>query len=443
MSFRISRDKLIIFAYFIGVILTGSFLLMLPFAWDGAMPLGYVDALFTSTSAVCVTGLITVDTALYTRFGQIVIAALIQAGGLGLVTFAILYVVSPRRKISLVNTAIIKDYYLEEIEYDPKVIIRNILAITFAIEAIGAAFLYWRFRNVPGAPFMAVFHAISAFCNAGFSTFSSNLEGYVGDATVNITIMLLIISGGLGFIVIGDIRKRLLGEKKRLSTHSRIALAVTAALVMGGAVFFFLLEYGHSMKGLPLGSKVLASFFASVTPRTAGFDTIIPSKFSDASILVTIVLMFIGASPGSTGGGIKTTTFFVLVMTALRGVDDDGHLNIGKRAISSATILKAVGILGKGVMIIMLSTTAILLLERVAVVTGKIGLVEVLYEVVSAFGTVGLSLGITADLTSAAKLVLVFTMFSGRVGLFAMSLPSAQRRLAQYARLPEADVMVG
>jgi trk system potassium uptake protein TrkH len=443
MSFRISSDKVIIFSYFIGIILGGAALLMLPFSWAGPSPLRFIDALFTSTSAVCVTGLITVDTALYTRFGQTVIALLIQFGGLGIITFATIYVAAPKKKISLVNRAIIKDYYLEEVEYEPKEIIKHILVITAAIEGMGALVLYWRFRNLDGALFIAVFHAVSAFCNAGFSTFSTNLEGYVGDPAVNITIMLLIISGGLGFIVIRDVMKRLSRKTHRLTTHSRIAIATTLFLVFGGAIFFFALESGHDMRGLPIGTKVLASFFMSVTPRTAGFDTIAPARMSDASVLMTMLLMFVGACPGSTGGGIKATTLFVLVFAALRGVDEEGKLVVGKRSIGSPTIIKAMGILGKGVMIVLASTTALLLVERQAVIAGAMGLVEALFEVISAFGTVGLSLGITSSLQPAAKMIIILTMFAGRVGLFAMSLPNSRRYVLKNAHLPDAGVMVG
>jgi trk system potassium uptake protein TrkH len=443
MPFRVSSDKFVIFSYFVGIILAGSLLLSLPFAWKGSVSLPYIDALFTATSAVCVTGLITVDTALYSRFGQAVIVLLIQFGGLGIITFATMYLAGPRRKISLVNRAIIKDYYLEEVEYNPKVIIRQILLVTLAIEGMGAFVLWLSFRGLPDSLFVAVFHAVSAFCNAGFSTFSTNLEGYVGDLPVNLTMMLLIVLGGLGFIVFRDLLKRWTGKKRRLSTHTRIVLAMTAFLILGGALVFFILESGHAFKGLSTGTKILASFLQSVAPRTAGFDTVLPAKMGEASTLVTMILMFVGASPGSTGGGIKTTTFFILVMAALRGVDEGGRLNVGQRAISPASTLKALGILGKGLLIVFVSASAILLLERQALAAGRFGLIDILYEVISAFGTVGLSLGPTPMLVPAAKFILILTMFAGRVGLFAMALPSAKRHLARYASLPEAGVLVG
>lgn len=440
---RISRDKAIILSYFSGIILAGSALLMLPLSWKGPLPLHYIDALFTSTSAVCVTGLITVDTALYTRFGQAVIMALIQAGGLGIITFATLYVALPHKKISLVNSRMIKDFYIGEVEYSPKAIIRSILIVTFSIETLGFLLLLCRFGSLDDGAFVALFHSVSAFCNAGFSTFSTNLEGYVGDPLVSIAVMLLIISGGLGFLVFRDMGKVLVRRKRFLSTHSRIVLGMTSLLVVAGAAVFFFLESLHSLRGQALGTKVLASFFMSVTPRTAGFDTIAPSRLSDASTLLTMFLMFVGASPGSTGGGVKTTTLFILAMAALRGTDEEGRLAIGRRSISPGNILKAVGIVGKGILIVFASTILVLVFEKPFVSTGQIGLVEVLFEVISAFGTVGLSLGITPGLVSASKLVLVGTMFAGRIGLFAMSLPARDRRIEHYVGLPETDVMIG
>jgi trk system potassium uptake protein TrkH len=443
MSIRLSRDKITILSYFSGIILAGSFLLMLPVSWKGPAPLSYIDALFTSTSAVCVTGLITVDTALYSRFGQAVIAGLIQFGGLGIITFATIYVALPNKRISLVNRSMIRDLYLDEVEHNPKAIVRDILVATVGIEAIGFIFLLFRFGSLPDGAFIALFHAISAFCNAGFSTFSTSLEAYVADPLVTITIMCLIVLGGLGFIVLRDLAARARGRKRRLSTHSRVVLAMTAFLVFGGAAVFLYIEGGHSMRGLGPGAKVLAAFFQSVTPRTAGFDTIATNRLSDASVLITIILMFIGASPGSTGGGVKTTTFFILVMTALRGVDDEGNLALGKRSIGPGNIIKALRVLAKGVLIVLLSTTLVLVFERGPVAAGVIGLTEVLFEVVSAFGTVGLSLGITSSLLDASKLVIILTMFAGRIGLFAMSLPAGERRIERYARLPESDLLIG
>ncbi|HRY72145.1 MAG TPA: potassium transporter TrkG [Spirochaetia bacterium] len=443
MRLRISSEKLFIFSYFIGIILAGACLLMLPAAWRGPAPLRFIDALFTSTSAVCVTGLITVDTALYTRLGQSVIALLIQFGGLGIITFATIYVTLPRKRISLVNRGIIKQYYIEEIEYNPKLIIKHILVSTLAIETLGAALLYPRFRGEPQAVFTSAFHAVSAFCNAGFSTFPDSLESRVSDPVVNLVVMSLIVAGGIGFTTLRDIGKRATGSKRRLSTQTKVVLSTTAVLLLGGAAVYYVLEAGHAYRGMPPGERLMAAAFQSVTPRTAGFDTVPQSRLSDASVLVTMILMFIGASPGSTGGGVKTTTLFIVVLAALRGVDEKSRLAVGRRAIPTTTILKAFSIIGKAVLLVVASATALLAMERHAVVSGDLGLVEVLFESISAFGTVGLSLGITARLSAAGKLVLVLTMFAGRVGLFAMALPKPRGSLERYVDLPSTDMMTG
>lgn len=442
MKLRISSTKIVIFGYFIGIILLGSLLLKLPFSWKGETPLRYIDALFTSTSAVCVTGLITVDTARYSRFGQAMIALLIQTGGLGIITFATVYLAAPRKRISLVNRSIIKDYYIDEVEYNPKEMIRHILTTTFAIEAIGALFLYIRFRDLPDGPFLAVFHAVSAFCNAGFSTFSTNLEGYAADPIVNFSIIALIVSGGIGFIVMKDIALKLRGKKRRLSYHSKMALGMTAILIALGAAAFLFLEHRRAFAALTPGQKVMAAMFQSVTPRTAGFDTILQSAFSTPSVLLTIILMFIGASPGSTGGGVKTTTFMVAVLAAFKGTDESDKLIVGKRSIPSSAIVKAVGIIGKGLAIVVVGVVLVLVAER-GRPGAQVSLSQALFEVVSAFGTVGLSLGITGSLGDAAKSVLILTMFAGRVGLFAMSLPRSSRRVERYADLPGTDVLIG
>ena len=441
MNIRIGRDRLLLLGYFLGTIILGSFLLKLPVAWNGSGKLHYIDALFTSTSAVCVTGLITVDTADYSRFGQAVILCLIQMGGLGLITFATLYIALPRRRISIVSRGLISDYTLSEVEYQPKKIISSILGLTLAIEGLGMVILNFSFGK-RGLPFfVSAFHAVSAFCNAGFSTFSNNLEDFAIDPIVNFAIMTLIILGGIGFIVMRDIGKILSRERTHLSYHSAIVLKTTTALILLGAATLLALEYRATLSGMTLGQKVMASLFASVTPRTAGFDTIAPNRFSTGSILVTILLMFIGASPASTGGGVKTTTFFILLMTAFRYRDGSDSLDYRGRAIGGHTVFKAVGIVVKGLAIVFIAAILIEVMERAR--GNALPTIDVIYEVVSAFATVGLSLGITPSLGETSKLVLILTMFIGRVGLFAMALPRSGRKVEGYASLPSADLMLG
>lgn len=441
MNIRIGRDRLLLLGYFLGTIILGSFLLELPIAWNGSGRLHYIDALFTSTSAVCVTGLITVNTADFSRFGQTVIMCLIQMGGLGLITFATLYIALPRRRISIVSRGLISDYTLSEVEYQPKKIIRSILGLTLVIEALGMLLLNLSFGKMKLPFFVSAFHAVSAFCNAGFSTFPDNLERFALDPLVNFTMIALIVLGGIGFIVMRDIGKILSGERTHLSYHSAIVLKTTTVLIVLGAAAILALEYRTTLSGMTLGQKVMASLFASVTPRTAGFDTIAPNRFSTGSILITILLMFIGASPASTGGGVKTTTFFILLMTAFRYRDGSDSLDYRGRAIGGHTVFKAVGIVVKGLAIVFI---AVILIEVMEKARGNTLLtINVIYEVVSAFATVGLSLGITPNLGETSKMVLILTMFIGRVGLFAMALPRSGPKVEGYARLPSADLMLG
>ncbi|MDP2791651.1 MAG: TrkH family potassium uptake protein [Rectinemataceae bacterium] len=441
MTLRIRSDKTVILSYFSFVILFGASLLKLPFSWKGPEPLAWIDALFTSTSAVCVTGLASVDTALYTRFGQAIVALLIQTGGLGIIAFATLYVVIPRKRISLLNRGIIKDFYVDEVEHRPRLIIRDILLLTVAIELIGASLLYIRFSRYEDAVFISLFHAISAFCNAGFSTFSTNLEGFVTDPIVNYTIAGLITLGGIGFIVMRDVGNRIAGRKQHLSHHSKIVLLMSFLLLSIGAVAFYFLETNGSMKNMTIFQRITASIFQSVTPRTAGFDTIPQNTLTQGSVLLTLLLMFIGASPASTGGGIKTTTFFIILLAGFRDLDPKDKINLHGRSISARRVIKAFSIAVKGLAIVFVSVILLLLTESSGNRPNQ--LIGIVFEVISAFGTVGLSLGLTAGLSVAGKTVIILTMFAGRVGLFAMSLPRPAKAVEHFAELPSTDLLIG
>lgn len=427
------------------MIILGSGLLSLPGSWSGPKPLFYIDALFTATSAVCVTGLITVDTSAYTVFGQTVIALLIQMGGLGIISFATIFIAMPRRKISLLNRGMIKDLYMDEVESNPKTIVKHIILVTLSFEALGGLLLYFRFRKA-GAErpvFVAAFHAVSAFCNAGFSTFPDNLERFVRDPWVNLTVLALLISGGIGFLVLQDIGKVAAGTRRRLSDHSRIAISVTAALLLVGTLFFFCLERSRAYSNLPFADKLMAAFFQAATPRTAGFDTVPQATLTGSSVFMIMLLMFIGGSPGSTAGGVKTTTIFVAASAAFSRMDRQWGLKMNGRTIPPRLALKSFGVLGKAVSIAFLSVLALLAAESDRLAAGSFSFMELLFESISAFGTVGLSLGATFKLCAASKAILILTMFAGRVGLFAMSLPSARERVERFMGYPEANLMIG
>jgi len=437
LRLRIASDKILIFSFFISVILLGSLILALPGIYN-ADRLHYIDALFTATSAVCVTGLITVDTASFSIIGQIVIMLLIQVGGLGIITFATVFLAAPRRRISIVGRGVIGEYALSEVEYQPKIIIRSIIKYTFIFEAIGFLLYTLAFGIKGRSLFDALFHAVSAFCNAGFSTFSNSLESYLTNPLVNLNTIALIITGGLGFLVIKDLRKFLSGQRTHLSYHSAIVLRTTIGLLVAGTAAFFILENSHSMSGLSLPQKLMASLFQATTPRTAGFDTIAQGKLNQGSQLLTMLLMFIGASPASTGGGIKTSTFYILVITAFRYRDSSDLVSHGKRKIAPRLIFKAVGIVVKAILVILSASILIIIAES----GSGISLADALFEIISAFGTVGLSKGITGNLHSFSKLILIVTMFIGRVGLFALALPRTRRDVDGYAELPFAEVLL-
>jgi trk system potassium uptake protein TrkH len=408
--------------------------------------LHFIDALFTSTSAVCVTGLASVDTSLYSSFGLTTIMLLIQFGGLGLITFTTVYIMLPRKRISLVNRGIVKDFSIDEIDSDPKRIIRNIVLVTFGAEAIGSLSLWMAFRaqGVPNALFVAVFHAVSAFCNAGFSPFRDNLESYAENAQVVLTVCALIVTGGLGFIVCEDVVKRVLGRKRMLSAYSVTVLKTTAFLLALGFVFFLAMEWRGAYGALnPIG-KALAALFQSVTPRTAGFDTIPQTSLTGFSVLGTIMLMFIGGSSGSTAGGIKTSTAYILFMLGWKGTDStNGSLVVRKRAIPNATIVKAVQVFFKAIAFVSLSVSLVCLSENARIAAGEIKLTQVIFECVSAFGTVGLSLGLTMNLSVWSKIIIILTMFVGRVGLVTMAVPAPGKRIEQLVDFATADHIVG
>lgn len=440
MRYRMSADKFSVLSYFLSVILLGSLLLVLPCSWAGPGALSFLDALFTSTSAVCVTGLIVVDTAQFSRFGQIVIALLIQFGGLGIVTFATLYVAIPRRRVSLVNRGLIKQMYIHEVESNPRHIIRNIVFLTMSLELMGFLILRACFKasGVEAYTFAAAFHAISAFCNAGFSTFSDSLVGFSGDWVVTLTIGLLIVFGGLGFVVMQDIGRVFMRTKRRLSYHTKIVLAMTAILILVGLAAFYILEYDRAYVTMSIPEKLLSALFQSITTRTAGFETLPQASLGLPSVVIILFLMFTGGSPGSTAGGIKTTTMFMVVVTAFRGPEEDGSLTYKGGALSAHSVSKSFSIITKALVTISLAFVIVLVLEG-----DSMAFVDLLFEVVSAFGTVGLSRGVTGDLGSFTKMVIIMTMFIGRVGLFAMAITHSSSRIERFAEYPHEHLLLG
>lgn len=436
-------EKTILFAYFIVLIFSGSIALSTPTAWAGEEPLSYLDALFTSVSAVCVTGLITVDTAAYTRFGQAVILVLIQTGGLGILTFSTLFLLFPGNRISFRNRKLIKDYYMESIEYEPRKILRNILLLTFGVEAVGALALYTQFSGIESGLFVSVFHAVSAFCNAGFSTFSTNLEGWSGNAAVLVPVMLLVVSGGLSFAVIHDLYARVTGATGRLTLHAKIVLGMTSILIAGGFLFFFLAERHGIFEGKPSSFAVLNSLFLSVTPRTAGFNTVPMDGLSLGSKAVNLVLMFVGAAPASIAGGVKVTTFFLILLIIFRGVDENGEIRLVHRRLDARSLSHANMFMLKALFILTAAVIGLTVTEGGRDQGRSADFLAIVFEAVSAFGTVGLSLGLTPFLSDAGKVIIILTMFAGRVGLVSMAIPVPGRQAERLIEYPKGEVMIG
>jgi trk system potassium uptake protein TrkH len=423
------------------VILFGALLLTLPRATQDGLGLPFLNAAFTATSAVCVTGLVVVDTGTtFTLFGQWVILLLIQVGGLGFMTFATMFAMILGKRITLKERLLLQEA-LNQVSVEGVVrLTKSVLQISFAIEAIGALILTLRWYSDFGwskALYYGVFHSISAFNNAGFDLFGnfSSLTAFVGDPFINITIMLLIICGGLGFIVLAD----LLAHPKKFRLHTKIVLQVSGVLILLGAVVILIMEFTNpkTLGPLPLGTKVLAALFQSVSPRTAGFNTLNLSGMYDTTLLTMIVFMFIGASPGSTGGGIKTTTFISIVLSVLSTYRSDPHVVLEGRTIPKDVIQKAWAITTSAAILIFIIISILSLTE-------KSDLLTVLFEVTSAFGTVGLSLGITPTLTNVGKMAIILTMFIGRVGPLTLAFVLSQKKNKQaHIKYPDERIMIG
>ncbi len=447
LSKFLSPTRIFVFS-FAGVILLGGILLWLPFSAPEGH-LRFVDALFTSTSAVCVTGLIVVDTPKdLSTSGQVITMLLIQIGGLGIITFSTVFFVLMGRGVSFKGREIVQSTFLHTPQRDFIVIARAVLWFTFVTEAIGTLFLFIRFSqefSIGMAFYTALYHAVSAFNNAGFSLFSDNLIGYQGDLIVNLTIMGLIVHGGIGFIVQYEVLRRLRGIQKRLSVHARIVLITTAILIISGAILFYVFERNHIIKGAPPLTKILISLFQSVTPRTAGFNTVDIGILTNATILLMIVLMFIGASPGSTGGGVKTTSAAILVMLMWNRMKGSVEVNMFNRTIPREIVSRTVSI-------IFASAFSVAIIWSVLLIAGGGKLptpetrslfVEYLFDTVSAFGTVGLSMGITPKLNDLQKYALILMMFAGRVGPLTLAFSLSREAGKKNLTLAEEGVMVG
>ncbi|MCK5451453.1 MAG: hypothetical protein KAI70_06780, partial [Candidatus Omnitrophica bacterium] len=431
-------------------IIIGTIVLSLPIATSTGERLSLTDSLFTATSATCVTGLTVMDTGRsFSSFGKWVIFILFQAGGLGIMTFSTLFAVMLGRKIRFQETDVIKSTLDKHNILGLKKLITYILSITLIVEVIGALSLFLRWRtitdwNLPVLIERSVFHSVSAFCNAGFSLFQTSLEQFRVDPYINITMMSLIIVGGIGFIVIMDIMGLFIKKAppRKLSVHSKIVLTMSGVLIVAGAIFLLVFEKDSLMKMMTWPEKIYAGLFQSVTARTAGFNTLNIGKLTTPSMVIIMFLMFIGASPGSTGGGIKTCTFAVIAATVLAMLKSQKRVKMFGRSIPKQIIRESLVIFFLAASWIFIVT--IILTYFGGNFTSKEGsLTKALFEVVSAFGTVGLSTGITEGLSDIGKICISMTMFAGRVGTLTLALAIAFKERKDKYIYPEENVMVG
>jgi trk system potassium uptake protein len=434
----------VIASSFAGTILVGTVLLALPVATAERQGTALLDALFTATSAVCVTGLNVLDTPKhFSTFGQVVLMGLMQVGGLGIMTFSTFLAIALGRRMGMQGRVVMQDLLEERNIETVKSTIVGILKMTFTVEAIGALVLTWAWY-APGdglqrALFLGVFHSVSAFNNAGFALFSDSLMQYRGDVLINLSFTTLVILGGLGFTVIsGLLEWRFWGKAlvPRLSCHSRLVLTTTGILLVGGTLMFFMAEYAKSITELSWTELLLSSYFQAVTSRTAGFNTIDTASLTDVSLFITIILMFIGASPTGTGGGVKTSTFALLVLSVRAILRQREEVEVYYRTIPRETVHKALVIITFSFSLINLFTIALLF-------TDGARFLPTMFEVVSAFGTVGLSMGLTPSLTAAGKVIIIVVMFIGRIGPLTMAVALGEQPDRARFAYPTERVMVG
>lgn len=429
---------------FLIVILVGAVILMLPISSRSGEWTSPLSALFTATSATCVTGLIVVDTYQHwSVFGQVIILVMIQIGGLGFITLGVLFSIFLKQRIGLEKRNLIQESVSAMHLSGAVKLVKNIVKGTLVMEGIGAVLLSSRFiprMGIIEGIYNGVFHSVSAFCNAGFDLMGkyeeySSLTMYYDDVVVNITIMALIVLGGLGFIVWEEIKTNKLRFRK-YSLHSRLVLVMTTILIFGGAVLYWLFERNNLMQGMNLYEKSITSLFASVTARTAGFNTLDLEGMTQASKLLTAILMFIGGSPGSTAGGVKTTTLLVMIVYIWSNLRNASGCNIFGRRISDEDIKKSSMVFGLNLFL------AVVVLVFISA-SQEFVIEDLMLEVFSAIGTVGLSTGITRQLNIFSRILIIILMYCGRIGSMTFALSFTYKGESAPVLYPEERINVG
>ena len=440
-------------AGFILLIMMGTGLLMLPAAATGNR-LGLTDALFTATSASCVTGLAVVDTGRdLSIFGQAVLLFLIQTGGLGIMTLSTLFLMAAGKRPGLTGQILIKDSFTHSRERPLSAILRDVFLFVFAIEGAGMVLMFFRFipeRELSEAFHLSLFHSVSAFCNAGFSTFPDSFMGYREDWVLNLIISFLIICGGIGFPVLSELKQKQnfpFGRRGRwslLSLHSKIVISATIILLFISSVSILLMEWNNTLSSLSVSGRFLAAFFQAVSVRTAGFNTLPIGDMANESLFLMMLLMFIGACPGSCGGGIKITTFVTLVQLGISRLRGKERPQIFCRTIPRASVEKAVSVVMISSLVVTGGSLALMMTElgETPHPMSRGMFLELSFDVVSAVGTVGLSTGVTGKLTVAGKSVITLMMFMGRLGPLVIAIAVSRQNTSRYY-YAEENIMVG
>lgn len=442
----------VLILYYGLAIFIGAGLLTLPFAAHGES-LSFLDALFTATSAQCVTGLIVVDTGTkLTLFGQLVVLLLIQIGGLGITTFSVYLFFYLGMGVGIRDRWVIQETLLHTPVDSLRDLVRSIFKYTLVIEAIGAAVLATAFVPRMGwakGLYSAVFHSVSAFCNAGFSLFADSMIGYQSNALVNVTLMALIILGGIGFLVIKEVfdlsQEHNRRRRRRLSLHSKLVFMTTVILIVGGALLIGLLEAPSAMASMHTGESIWVALFQSVTARTAGFNSIDLNLLEVPTLFLIMFLMFVGASPGSCGGGIKTTSLALFVAIMHSRLKGNPHTNVFRRTLPEAAVTKTLTLVMTALLFLALAVFSLLAvqLQGMPAAASRGVFLEYAFEAVSAFATVGLSLGATAKLVPAGKLIVILLMFIGRIGLLTVAFTMLRRSRKDAVHYAEENIMIG
>lgn len=448
--FSLSPTQMIIFSFLV-IILAGTLLLLLPIATPGEN-LSFMEALFTAVSGTCVTGLTVIDiSSRLSLFGQIVVLGLIQLGGLGIMTFSTFFLYLLGRKATMRGRDIVGSTLSQSPHPNLGSLLRRIMLLVFCLEGLGVVLLtagWMRLYAFPKALYHGLFHSVSAFCNAGFSLYPDSFEAFRFDPLLNVVVIFLIVLGGLGFVVLLDFRnlfRRSEFESQKLSFHSKVVLTVAFSLIIIGTVFFYQVEKAHALSDMTPVQGGMVSLFQSITARTAGFNTLPVGFLTNGACFLLMLLMFVGAAPGSCGGGVKVTTMGIILAMVVSKLRGDEEPTLFYRSIPRETYGKALTITLGAVFIISFVFLGLLMTENwhLSPEESRGHFMELLFESISAFGTVGLSMGATPHLTTGGRLLIIFLMFVGRLGPLTMAVALTEQKKKSRVRYARGEVMVG